>query len=300
MTTKRWRESVERLARLSLVAHAHRLGALPRLGVFASRWKALGLQEAARETPAARRGWKPEMQISRYSRASKASLRPCLPISLFAPLSRLLLLLSPSAVFARLHRFVFPPFPFPSARSSSNIFFPILAPMFLSLEFGFAQRLDSLYTPFTAYPVYGGSLVAVSLYLTEAHIGLEETRRRSAGEKLENERSSEEGEHDDDDDDHHHHDDSLRWLERRRKEVASLLARASDRWRWPLSSPPPLGLVVIHHLGLFFTYFICNIFRNFYSVNRPPPPRAVTPGQGQLIKQRAASWTIHRRLAEQG
>lgn len=239
------------------------------------------------------------MQISRYSRASKASLRPCLPISLFAPLSRLLFLLSPSTVFARLHRFVFPPFPFPSARSSSNIFFPILAPMFLSLEFGFAQRLDSLYTPFAAYPVYGGSRVAVSLYrgtLTEAHIWLEETRRRSAGEKLENERSSEGGEHDDDDDDY----DSLRWLERRRKEVASLLARASDRWRWPLSSPPPLGLVVIHHLGLFFTYFICNIFRNFYSVNRPPPPRAVTPGQGQLIKQRAASWTIHRRLAEQG
>lgn len=102
----------------------------------------------SRAGDASSRGWKPEMQISRYSRASKASLRPCLPISLFAPLSRLLYLLSPSIVFARLRRFVFPPFPFPSAPSSSNIFFPILAPMFLSLEFGFARRLDSLCTPF--------------------------------------------------------------------------------------------------------------------------------------------------------
>lgn len=47
---------------------------------------------------------------------------------------------------------------------------------------------------------------------------------------------------------------------------------AGDRWRWALSSLPPLVPAVIHHLGLFFTYFICNIFRNFYSVNQPSPP----------------------------
>lgn len=80
---------------------------------------------------------------------------------------------------------------------------------------------------------------------------------------------------------------------RRRKEVASLLAMARDRWRWALSSPPPLVPAVIHHLGLFFTYFICNIFRNFYSVNQPPPP---PPPLVISIRSRphktASRWTI--------
>ena len=65
----------------------------------------------------------------------------------------------------------------------------------------------------------------------------------------------------------------------------------SDRWRWPLSSQHPrslsLSLVsVIHHLGLFFTYFICNIFRNFYSVNRPPPPRRLPSSSSEPVTPR--------------
>lgn len=69
---------------------------------------------------------------------------------------------------------------------------------------------------------------------------------------------------------------------------------ARDRWRWALSSPPPLVPAVIHHLGLFFTYFICNIFRNFYSVNQPPHRHRrrrrrrcePSPCSSRLIKQR--------------
>lgn len=239
-------------------------------GVFASRSKALGFQEAARETPAAR-GWKAEMQISCDSRASKASLCPCLPISLFAPLSRLLFLLRPSALFARLHGFVLPPF-VPSC--SPGTFFRAISSMFLSIEPEFALRLDALCHPFASYLVVGTALRYPCIAKALRHVAWMGSRAAFNVRRKELETGGGEG--------------SVRNVgrghERRRKEVASLLARASDRWRWPLSSPPPLGSAVIHHLGLFFTYFICNIFRNFYSVNRPSPCVA-TPGAGQLAKQ---------------
>lgn len=92
--------------------------------------------------------------------------------------------------------------------------------------------------------------------------------------------------------------------------AAAVEARREKRsrhcWPWPvidgawaLSSPPPLVPAVIHHLGLFFTYFICNIFRNFYSVNQPPPPAtAVSPYRTSLIKQRPRGPSAPRRITQ--
>lgn len=53
-----------------------------------------------------------------------------------------------------------------------------------------------------------------------------------------------------------------------RREAASLPAMDRDWWRWALSSHPLTYHRAIHHLRLFFTHFICNIFRDFYSLRR--------------------------------
>ena len=77
------------------------------------------------------------------------------------------------------------------------------------------------------------------------------------------------------------HDGSVGWQRRRRRGGRVIAGQGSvidGVGRYLRNTPArslslSLSLVsVIHHLGLFFTYFICNIFRNFYSVNRPPPP----------------------------
>lgn len=62
---------------------------------------------------------------------------------------------------------------------------------------------------------------------------------------------------------------------------ASLPAGARDRWRWPLSPSthphPPYYTRAIHHLRLFFTYFICNVFHNFYSAGPKLTPHRTRP-----------------------
>ena len=176
------------------------------------------------------------------------------------------------------------------------LLFPCQPPF--SLDFTVLSSIRASLAPFSppdllSRPRRDDSLGGASIYLTLAHpshtsravSGIVSYQAPSKGPRCKGSGKREESSSDD-----------SRLLERRRKEVASLLARASDRWRWALSSPPPLAPTVIHHLGLFFTYFICNIFRNFYSVNRSP--RAAAPDEGWLIKQRrTASWTIHPELA---